>query len=276
MPSHSASAFCVDHVDVARRIKPGDAVEHPRGAGRYVLVHFRTQGRVFLDEDEMEAAPGDCLILTPRRPVRYCDAGEGLEIDRLGISGSEVRGLIESFDLPFNRIFHPLRISFLGPKLRNMQTEIERRLPYWEDALELAFRNTCQSLRRQIALGKTQGISRGQADQLEAFRKARREILERFAEPWTLDEMARTVHLGRSRFSELYRDFFRSTPADDLLEARLSHARRLLIHSNQSITSVAEASGFRSLQHFSRMFRRRTGYTPREFGPKSVDTSGVD
>jgi methylphosphotriester-DNA--protein-cysteine methyltransferase len=50
-----------------------------------------------------------------------------------------------------------------------------------------------------------------------------------------------------------------------LAERRVNHARALLEDTELSVTEVAFASGFGSLQTFRRQFRRLTGTSPRRY-----------
>src|ERR1041384_6999543 len=70
----------------------------------------------------------------------------------------------------------------------------------------------------------------------------------------TLASAARA--LARSRRS-LQRDLHRAGTSfrTELLEARVRHAKRLLIHTEASLTEIAHDVGCASLQHFSLMFR---------------------
>ena len=49
---------------------------------------------------------------------------------------------------------------------------------------------------------------------------------------------------------------------DYVIFLRISEAERLIIEGSMSIGEIAEAVGFSDSNYFSRMFKRRTGYTP--------------
>ena len=80
----------------------------------------------------------------------------------------------------------------------------------------------------------------------------------------TLTSAARA--LARSRRS-LQRDLHLagSSFRKELLEARVRHARRLLLHTTASLTQIAHDVGCASLQHFSIMFRTHTGEPPSQW-----------
>jgi transcriptional regulator GlxA family with amidase domain len=83
--------------------------------------------------------------------------------------------------------------------------------------------------------------------------------------PWTLPAMARIAGLSASRFTVLYRRCFGTSPLQDLIAARLGRARWLLATTRLEVGEVARQTGFHDPFHFSRLFRRRTGVSPRHF-----------
>lgn len=78
----------------------------------------------------------------------------------------------------------------------------------------------------------------------------------------TLDELARDVGLSPSHFYSLFRKTLGTTPHQFVLSCRIQHAKSLLAQSGNSILDVALASGFRTHQHFSRIFHRLVGVPP--------------
>ncbi len=78
----------------------------------------------------------------------------------------------------------------------------------------------------------------------------------------TLNELAQDVGLSSSHFCSLFRKTSGRTPHQFVLHCRIQHAKSLLAKPSHSILDVALASGFRTHQHFSRIFRRQVGVPP--------------
>jgi len=78
-------------------------------------------------------------------------------------------------------------------------------------------------------------------------------------------EIAQAVGTSPARFSERFKRESGLTPADALRRLRCERARDLLRNSQMPVTDVAFRLGFRSSQHFARVFRKYTGLSPREF-----------
>ena len=54
-----------------------------------------------------------------------------------------------------------------------------------------------------------------------------------------------------------------------VIRARISFAKSLLISTDMTVAAIAEKCGYNSTVHFSRQFRRETGYTPGEWKKRS-------
>ena len=91
------------------------------------------------------------------------------------------------------------------------------------------------------------------------------EMQRRMADDLSLDELARTVNLSRSRFAHLFRQQTGSSPGKQLREFRLDRARVLLETTFLSVKEVMAAVGLNDPSHFSRDFQRAFGASPREW-----------
>src|SRR5690606_38930229 len=99
--------------------------------------------------------------------------------------------------------------------------------------------------------------------------RVRQHVHERLQEHWTVARMAKLAKLGENRFAVLYRESFGVSPMEDLIQARLNHAERLLTIRHITVSEAAERSGFGSLHYFSRLFRRRVGCPPSAYARSS-------
>lgn len=81
-------------------------------------------------------------------------------------------------------------------------------------------------------------------------------------EPWTVDSMAMSCQLRRSRLTELVKKRTGDPPGQLLNRYRIARARTLLATTDRTITDIAGACGFASSQYFCRVFRDFTGTTP--------------
>ncbi|MCW8132099.1 MAG: helix-turn-helix transcriptional regulator, partial [Planctomycetota bacterium] len=82
-------------------------------------------------------------------------------------------------------------------------------------------------------------------------------------EPIGLAETAAAVHFSAPHLSRRFHRETGRTLTEHLQGLRVAHAQRLLAESGEGVLAVALRSGFPTLEHFYRVFKKRTGMTPR-------------
>lgn len=80
-----------------------------------------------------------------------------------------------------------------------------------------------------------------------------------------LNTAARSVGLGRRRFTELFRQATGTSWRRRVNELRLEYAARLLETTERSVTAIGFECGFDDLSHFHRRFKARYRTTPHAF-----------
>jgi AraC-like DNA-binding protein len=83
-----------------------------------------------------------------------------------------------------------------------------------------------------------------------------------YAEPLTVEDLARQAALSPSAFSRLFREVTGQAPYQFLKEYRLDRARELLLDGRSSVTEASRRVGYSNVSHFIREFRARYGATP--------------
>jgi AraC-like DNA-binding protein len=92
------------------------------------------------------------------------------------------------------------------------------------------------------------------------------ELIERHVNaPLAIDELARAAHLSRSYFLSRFKQVFGVSPHKYQLLKRTEMARQRLLHSSDTISQVSSGLGFADPLHFSRLFKKMTGRSPRQF-----------
>jgi len=85
---------------------------------------------------------------------------------------------------------------------------------------------------------------------------------QRYAEPWTLDTLAREVGTSRTLLAVRFRELVGEPPMAYLARWRITRAAHLLHGARQPLARVAEQVGYQSEAVFSKAFRRITGQAP--------------
>jgi AraC family transcriptional regulator len=80
-----------------------------------------------------------------------------------------------------------------------------------------------------------------------------------------LAKLALVVELSPQHFAIAFRTSFGTTPHQYVLRQRIEHAKRALHCATPSIADVAFSLGFATQSHFTAVFRRVVGVTPRRY-----------
>ena len=97
------------------------------------------------------------------------------------------------------------------------------------------------------------------------LRKIKELVQEKMEEDLSLEEMARTVGLSAAHFSQVFRNTTGQTPHQCLLRYRVQRAKEMLRSAEMRVLDVAIACGFKTQQHFARVFRQVCGASPKEY-----------
>ncbi|MFD0679316.1 MULTISPECIES: bifunctional transcriptional activator/DNA repair enzyme AdaA [unclassified Paenibacillus] len=125
--------------------------------------------------------------------------------------------------------------------------------PSLEDALHAGFRpcKRCKpdengALRPDAAL----------AMQVDAI------IETQYKDKLTLPQLAASLAVSPYHLQRTYKQVRGYSPAEKTERVRLTHAQRLLLESNITISEIGTAVGYGSPSHFTSWFYRRTGVSP--------------
>jgi AraC family transcriptional regulator len=102
------------------------------------------------------------------------------------------------------------------------------------------------------------------------LRKIKELVQEKLEEDLSLEEMARTVGLSTAHFSQVFRNTTGQTPHQCLLWYRVQRAKEMLRSAEMRVLDVAIACGFKTQQHFARVFRQMCGASPMEYRYQSL------
>lgn len=105
-------------------------------------------------------------------------------------------------------------------------------------------------------------------------------VQEHLAETLQVDQLAELVHMSPSHFARAFKKATGFPPHFYVTTERLKLARFMLSEGSLPLIEVAERTGFRTQQHFTEVFHRYTGSTPRTFrlsqraGPPTARNDG--
>jgi AraC-like DNA-binding protein len=99
----------------------------------------------------------------------------------------------------------------------------------------------------------------------EAFQRAIAAIEKHFTKIASLDDLSVRIGLEPNYICRIFRRFGQETPNQCITRHKVHRAAELLLTQPKSIGEIALEVGYDDAYYFSRVFKKRFGYSPREF-----------
>lgn len=90
-------------------------------------------------------------------------------------------------------------------------------------------------------------------------------IHKNYPYPISLDDIAKTVSLGKSSVLNIFHKNIHTSPIDYLIHYRLKRAAKLLSTTPSSVSEIARDTGFENIGYFCRKFKEVFQMTPGEY-----------
>ena len=90
-------------------------------------------------------------------------------------------------------------------------------------------------------------------------------ISEREGEFLTVDALACDACMSKDHFIRLFRQEVGDTPAQFIINSKMTKAKLMLASENMSIKDVAYNLGYYDISYFTRLFKKHTNFTPHQY-----------
>jgi AraC-like DNA-binding protein len=101
-------------------------------------------------------------------------------------------------------------------------------------------------------------------------------LKQHLAEHIHMPDLIKHIGLGESQLFYLFKSVTGLTPIDYLRRLRVEQAKDRLAGQADTVTDIALKTGFASVQHFSSVFRKYTGESPREYRRAACRRTGTN
>jgi AraC-like DNA-binding protein len=123
----------------------------------------------------------------------------------------------------------------------------------------------CQQTRTLASVGYTHFTTPKDAEKMAIVFEY---VRQHFRQVIRLEAVASLLHQTPQAFCRYFKKRAKKTFFDFVNEFRIGHASRLLIDSELSITEICLQSGYTTIPHFNKQFKRITGLSPTGFRKK--------
>lgn len=230
------------------------------------VIHVITKGRgrYSVDGKQYDLHEGQGFLIEPEVQTFYqADKEEPWSYMWIGFSGTRTREYLADLGLGENNLTFMCRNI---PELAVMMRNIVNRNTYTvenEFLRESFLYQTFAILSRSIHVQK---VASDEKDPYNIYvRRAVEYIQNNFLEPIHVADIADYAGVSRGYLHRLFQESVAQSPQDYLVSCRMTRGAELLTVTDLSIEEVALSCGYADPLAFSRIFKRRTGMTPREY-----------
>ena len=244
-------------------------VHFPKGRGCYLYILFRSKTMLFVEGEYIPVQPGTGVFYDKNQFQSYygCDETEfNHDYVSFDLNSEEEERILS--DIPLGKPMFHVDAAYITGLIALI--EQERYLPSRNakrilSSLGIALLYKAGEREDGLSVADNRRNS-----QYAAFFRLREEIYKNPAFDWSIEYGANALFLSRFYFQKLYKQFFAVTFQTDLIRARISQAKKLLLYANHKIGEIAGLCGYKNVEHFTRQFTKQTGVTPRAYRNRDV------
>ena len=257
---------------------------HSHGSGCFEFHYVLSgNGSILSNGTEYQAKPGVCYVTGPRIPhAQTSDPGSVMEEYCLYLKVTEKRQS-SPWMAPELKEFLPqinsTRSCFLpqAPELARLMTAVFKE----SSRKEMGCTIQIEALFKEILVLLIRSIQKDSAAETKKTSsltpdKALLLIDEAFLYGYqnlTLDDLASQLNLSRRQTERLLMQYYGKTFQQKKADARMA-AAVVLLKKQTSITRIAEALGYSSIEHFSASFKKYYGISPTAYRKQGNSSGG--
>lgn len=89
----------------------------------------------------------------------------------------------------------------------------------------------------------------------------------------SLEDIAHNIYLSPAYIIKIFKEVTGETPINYLIKVRINKAKELLSQEKVPLSEVAEMVGYEDIVHFSKLFKKYTGFSPKQFVKNKIENS---
>lgn len=222
----------------------------------YYLLHLIEKGKGYIERDGNKhfLSEGEAFLIVPDEITVYCsDREDPWEYSWIAFDGESAKALTEHSTDVLYMTYRKSGLLALKELLANPEP----------DALD------CLQTLLQVMNSVKRSLPKREID---SFRAALHYLENNYFKEIDIAALAQEFGFSRSYFSTAFTQKTGESPHRYLIEIRLNKAKEYLTDTDLSVTEIAYSVGFNSLQRFSELFKKRTGYSPLEYRKRFTKT----
>ena len=156
--------------------------------------------------------------------------------------------------------------EFMDSKMKELKNFITSETPDgWFDDICLSVLKHIMELHQKANFNIDNIPAVKKSTRIEIFKRlnmAKNFVKSNYNNEINLEAMAETAYMSKYRFLRYFKQAFGITPHQFINQYRLEKSKNLIVTSRKTITDISLDVGFKSPNHFSRLFLKQYGFSP--------------
>lgn len=234
----------------------------PSGRKDYQLLYVASGRAFFQFGEEYVEAPAGYLALYRPDTVQYYEyfLSDQPEVCWIHFTGKDADKLMDQLGFDRANVIYCGANAEYIELLRHIIQELQLKRPCFEQFLELYFRQFLTA------------VQRSQLENLSSRYKNSKEMEEivhyfneYYSQEICIEDYAKSRHMSVCWLIRSFKRYMGVTPLQYIASIRINKAKELLKGTNYSVQEIADIVGYDNPLYFSRIFKKLTGYSPRQY-----------
>ncbi|MGL6173912.1 MAG: AraC family transcriptional regulator [Cellulosilyticaceae bacterium] len=230
------------------------------GRADYQIIYIaKGKGYFILDGKEKEIEEGNIIFYRPGQMQQYSYSyKDQSEIYWIHFTGYEVEHYLRELKFGENQVYEVGFSKEYTELWNRIIAEIQVKRLCYESIVEGTLLQLLGMMGRNI-YEEAQNTTRGYIQQIIE------EIHKSNYNPLMIKEYAKQCNMSVCWFINSFKQFTGMTPQQYIIQMKINKAKGLLVDTQLNIGEIADILGFQNAFYFSRVFKKATGVSPKEW-----------
>lgn len=242
---------------------PPVTIHRPEGTGDWLFMLFHDAGQVVFSDEKIEIVPGSLVLWPHGAPHHYEAKSGGWDHSWIHVDGPWVDARLDECGIQEGLVLNLEQPESLETCLWHLYTELTNHQQPDPVILKNIFHNWLRELMRDTQGGTSPFVP-------EKIRGVKQYLDQHACRPVSLQQLAEKSGLSVPHLCAEFRRSYGDSPINYLIGLRLKQARYLLLDRGLSIGEIASHVGYDDIYHFSKLFKKHFGVSPRTMRNRGI------
>ncbi len=235
---------------------------HPNYPGHKLLLCLKGRGYVRVNKKDWPVQEGEMAwIFNDNENAHWPETGSAWEMYWVRVEGPTLDQIYKVLTTVGSPVFSGIQHKQAAKTFERIFSIMKERPIAMEAGIHAEVAKLINFLfeaRHEAVPGSNTEIPNSLRKPLEAMRL-------NYTQQLTVGELAKMAGMSVSSFHRQFKAATGTSPIDWLKRERINQAKKKLLESDDTIASIAEATGYYDQFYFSRDFKKMTGLAPTEY-----------